>query len=279
MNLETVIGQDFTIIGTGRYLRTAEHDSLVIDKQKQLFYWNSRNIYGNIKDWFTKVKGCDNFVLTSTLNSVKVQTTKKYNKKIDESLLESFYSFGKSNRDYWLTYRGYNHSTIDLFKLGYTGEWYVIPIILDGKLQNFQCRKRGAVRMWYSIGDVHPFNFDSLPVTNTVFLTEGPPDAIMLEQNGLTAVSQTGGAGQITIYEKNFYRFYDKKQIYITYDNDKAGNYGSKRLAKVFGSKAKIYNFWDYSNGFDVSDYFNSGKTAEQLLVEIYDKGRYWWEM
>lgn len=51
VRLEDEIAKYFELIGQGRYRRTREHDSLVIDTEMQRFYWNSLQITGDVVDW------------------------------------------------------------------------------------------------------------------------------------------------------------------------------------------------------------------------------------
>lgn len=50
-NLADLVGKKFTTTGQGRYLKTTEHDSLVIDTQQQMYFWNSHSEHGDIIDW------------------------------------------------------------------------------------------------------------------------------------------------------------------------------------------------------------------------------------
>ncbi|MHA2274253.1 MAG: toprim domain-containing protein [Candidatus Kariarchaeaceae archaeon] len=288
MRIEELISNDQELIssGKGRYLRGAVNDSLVVDIEKQVFYWNSRGIAGNSLDWLTKIKmmpiGDAYKVLGSqgdTLLPILYYEREKKDFVVSPSLVDSFFDFGKTNRDYWLYDRGYTHSTIDYFRLGFTGEWYTIPIWVNGRFKNFQCRKPEPKRMrpWYKGMGALPFNLDILSLgSKFCVLTEGPPDTIMLHQNNIVSISQTVGSSGWKVYRKYYMKFYPLDFIYICYDNDKAGDSGSVELAyQLFGSRAKIYNFWDFDEGYDVSDYFNNGGNKEEFMLLLQDKSRY----
>ena len=45
------MGEHYTLTGTGRYLKTKEHNSLVIDTHTGSYYWNSKSESGDIIDW------------------------------------------------------------------------------------------------------------------------------------------------------------------------------------------------------------------------------------
>lgn len=66
LTLEELIGETFTVVGRGRILTTAEHDSLKIDIANQRWRWYSSrwqefgNIdHGDLLDWYQLVHRCD----------------------------------------------------------------------------------------------------------------------------------------------------------------------------------------------------------------------------
>jgi hypothetical protein len=186
--------------------------------------------------------------------------------------VETFYTYGKEHRDYWHNVRGYTTETVERFRLGYTGVWYTIPIFIEGTFRNFQCLRyepKGR-KAWYVGMGALPFNFSILKLTDWVVLTEGPVDAIMLRQNDIPAISQTGGAG--TWKNEWLPYFMNTKQIYVTYDNDEAGNAGAERALDNLGTRALAYNFWDYKEGFDATDFFKEGGTKDEFLDLIKGK-------
>lgn len=290
MRIEELVSRDQELIpvGKGRYLKGSVNDSLIIDTKRQLFFWNSKGIAGTTLDWLVKIKGMskeDAYKSMGTHTLIPPPLTYYEDRKrefvVSPTLVSSFFELGKTHREYWLD-RGYKHSTIDYFRLGYTGEWYTIPIWLDGEFRNFQCRKSEPKRMkpWYTGMGALPYNLDILKVYDDFcILTEGPPDVIMLYQNGFPSVSQTVGAGGYKIYRKYFMRFFPLNRIYICYDNDKAGREGSIELGILFGLQAKIYNFWDFDDGFDVSDYFNDGGNAKDFMSLLESKSKHWFEV
>ena len=288
MTLEELVGQDYTLIGKGRYIRALEHNSLVIDTEEQVFYWNSKQIFGGIYDWLTKIKGISH----AEAKKYKVDRPASIfdrateNKAVSDivvlpELVETFYNLGKNYREYWYDKRGYTDRTIENFRLGYTGNgWYSIPIYVDGLFRNFQCRRADSkvMRPWYRDLGALPFNFAMLNICSTVVLTEGPVDAIMLRQYDIPAVSQTSGAGALAVYRQYYSRFLGLDKIYICYDNDVAGNEGAFRLARLFGDKAVVYNLWDFDKGYDITDFFKAGHTAEEFMGLMNGKGKRFYE-
>jgi DNA primase len=117
-----------------------------------------------------------------------------------------------------------------------------------------------------------------LKYTTEVFLTEGPTDAIVLSQNGLPAVSQTGGSENWT--DDWFPYFITQKRIYIVYDNDDAGKKGAVATAKKLGIfKCRLYNFDGMDKGYDPVDFFKDGGTKEQFVNLITEQAKYTFEL
>jgi hypothetical protein len=286
MSIEDIISKTHELHGRGRFLRSVDHDSLVVDRQRQLFFWNSRGIFGNSVDWLVKVMGVNiqeakNAVANKEddLFSGVYTTHKKNDVKPDSDLVEVFYLRGKGHREYWYDVRGYTQETVERFRLGYTGKLYTIPIYVDGHFKNLQClRHKPKGRFaWYKGLGALPFNFSMLKFTDWVVLTEGPVDAIMLRQNNIPAVSQTGGAG--TWSNQWLHYFIGIKEIFVTYDNDEAGNKGAKRVAKNLGlDRTRIYNYWDFADEFDTSDFFKKG-TRDEFLETIRGKAVTAWRV
>lgn len=270
MDLVELIARDYTIVGTGRFLKTAEHSSLVIDKEKQIFYWNSKKISGNVRDWFLKIK---HEPFTGTVHKPSIFDTQVSDEALlsyhpDASLIDLFWK-NSVNSNYWASYRGYTQETIDKFRLGYTGEWNTIPVYEDGIFVNFQCRTNEPekrMKHWYKGVGPHTFNFSILPlVRDFVIITESPVDAIMLDQFNIPAVSQTAGSGDVKIFAKNIVKFLHIKKVFIVYDNDTAGREGASKLSTLFGEQASVFTFDGFSPKFDITDYFKQGKSTDDF--------------
>lgn len=287
MTIEELIGQTYELRGHGRWLRSIEHDSLVVDTERQAFFWNSKSVSGNAYKWLTEVLGYTHEDATAQLKnsdtfifSKAPVSTEKYDVVPYPKLVDVFYSHGKDHREYWYDIRGYTEETVDRFRLGFNDEWYTIPVYVDGEFKNFQCLKHNPRRRksWYAGLGALPFNFSNLAVTDWVVLTEGPVDAIMLRQNNIPAVSQTGGSG--TWKNKWLPYFIKTKTIYIAYDNDIAGNEGSLKPAKNLGSeRSLIYNFWDFNDGYDITDFFKDGGTKDEFLELLNSKAVQLWSV
>lgn len=281
--LEDIISKDYTLRGSGNYLRALEHDSLVIDVNKQIWYWNSKGIAGDMFDWLIKVKGYSKARARDVVgkHDPLLVLTRGMEKKeavsVNENLVDAFFNLGKYYREFWYS-RGYLDSTIDLFKLGYSGDWYTIPIFVDGKFRNFQCRTPDKkMKHWYRGVGPLPFNIDYVAGKEFFVLTEGPVDAIMLMQYGIPAMSTNTGAGY---FERGWMgKFRNLKEVWIVHDNDDAGRKGAKRIGKIFGTIARCYCFDGFIEGYDVSDYLLDGATADDFSRLVGDSGKYWFEI
>jgi len=282
--LENLISEDFTLLNVDkRFSKTQQHSSLVLDREKNIFYWNSKNIVGSVYCYLTKVRGLTKVDALQIMKSVDenpflfVNVEEKEHEEVVQysPLVEIFYEYGKKHGNYWHTKRGYTDNTIAEFKLGYTGVWYTIPIFENGKFVNFQARKETPkiIKHWYVGVGPHSFNFSILKLTNWVIITEGPVDAIMLRQNGIPAVSQTGGSGN---WDRNWNPlFATKKRIYVVYDNDEAGIFYANKVAYQWGRRAKVYNFEGQLPKYDITDYFKNGGTRDDFMHLLEKESKY----
>lgn len=284
--LETLISEDFVLTNPDkRFAKTQQHSSLVLDREKNVFYWNSRNIIGNALTYLVHVRGYTTRQATELLRKYDgdlplyrfadaVVAKEKPDFVAHSPLVDIFYKYGKKYENYWHEKRGYTNGTIDEFKLGFTGTWYTIPIFEDGKFVNFQVRRENpkTIKHWYTGVGPHSFNFCTLKLTDWVVITEGPVDAIMLRQNNIPAVSQTGGSGY---WNKDWNPLFShKKKIYVVYDNDDAGKFHAQKVANQWG-RAKYYTFDGYADKYDITDYFKDGGTREGFMELLKEKSKH----
>lgn len=273
--LLTLVSQDFKLIRKGRYFTTDEHDSLIIDPRKALFFWNSRGLMGDAVSYLIQVRGLNYGQAIDSLG----KTIGKFNYEVYEAkpsdpnpaLVDIYFNYGQDYLDYWYEVRGYTDETIRKFKLGYSGEYWVIPIFVDGKFRNFQ--KRGFDRYGNKINKHYyenigrlPFNFDVLPedYSAPIYIAEGLVDAIMLSQDGRIAISQnTGSNGWNHEWSHQLMNY---EQIYIVYDNDEAGRYGARRTAKYLRHNSHIL-IWpkEFPKKYDITDLYKSGGSIDDL--------------
>jgi DNA primase len=275
--VDRIIALDFPLTRSGeRYFRAVPHDSLVIDTKKNLFFWNSIGVSGDGYDWLTKVRGL------SSMEAIKIlqqYTNVPIKARVDTSLftpsgpyyklLSIFHELGKGHRDFWYE-RGYTDDTIDLFQLGWTGKYYVVPIIHDGKLLNFQCRTKDK-RMWSwtkGLGKL-PFNFSAIKDNeyNWIIITESLVDCIIATQYGYPAVSISPNA--LGLDNRFVGHFHGIPKIYLMFDNDKAGKRGMKNVAKKFPNRSWVPQWEGYPDKADVGDVLkDEGPYAFENLLD-----------
>jgi DNA primase len=278
------VEEDFGIKGYGRWLKGIEHDSLVVDTENDLFFWNKNKIHGDALSYLIRVRGLPleqaKTILNNTKNKSTIYTSDNnteyttYNKLVDV-----FWNNGKTNRKYWHK-RLLTDSTIDRFKLGYYDGWYTIPIFENGMLVNIQKRRdepEKAIIPWYK-GKPTIFNSTILKLVDEVFFTEGIVDCILLNQNGLPSISKNTGA--ITWLNEWLKFFVRVGRIYLIFDNDDAGRSGAKKIAKNLGEyKCKIFTFEAQKEKYDIIDYFKDGNNIDDFIKLVEDKSKYVFEV
>lgn len=274
--IDKIIERDMRLQRSGhRYLRGVDHDSLVIDLERNLFYWNSIGVHGDALKWMTDIKGLS---YKEALTQLQKYSGLPFTRILDflekpapiyPKLLQTFFELGKRRRQYWYN-RGISDTTLDFFQIGHTGKFHVIPIIVDDKLVNFQCRKAGLdKRMWrWSSGrPPYPFNTGRPYTSNYVLLTEGLPDAMILHQMGKPVISQDSGPQSWRKeWNKHIVGF---DTVYIIFDNDEAGIKGARRTARKMLNKACIV-FWPYGfpKKYDINQaYLDFGEEKFNILL------------
>lgn len=104
----------------------------------------------------------------------------------------------------------------------------------------------------------------------TIFITEGELDALVLNSFGFLAVSSTGGCSTFKIEWAEMLKDND---VYIVYDKDDAGIRGSLKVNKMI-PHAKIVYFPENFRGKDITDFFRSHTVAE--FLKCVDKAETW---
>jgi DNA primase len=285
--LEAIISKDQELEGSGRWLHGVVNDSLVVDVEKQIFFWNSRDIAGDVYVWLTQIKGMEYAEAKAYLREQGqyygdfIHTIKeKEEVVVYPKLVDVFYEEGMFfPRDYWEK-RGISTETINRYKLGYHQGWYMIPLFQDGLFRNFQMRQEipeKKIRSYYNgVGRIL-FNSDIMKITDKIIIAEGPTDCLRLVQEGVPCVSHNAGSEGWD--DKWFKYFIHQKEIIVCYDNDSAGEAGVKKVAKNLGIyRTKVYTFPGMSKGYDIIDFFRDGGTAKQLL-DMFKDSKYIFEV
>ena len=264
--LYNLIANQYTFVGRGRFLKTMEHSSLVYDTERDVFWWNSKEIVGDVYVWLTKILGYstrdarDFIRLNSGSSELKIYT-KVTNQKgevttVYPKLVQLLWENGKKHREYWYR-RGITDITCDRFLLGYYEGWYTIPFFVENAFVNFQKRRDEPdklIKSWYRGLSPILFNSSVLSIAKVVVITESPTDAILLSQFGYPAVSHNGGA---TFWNQDWNKYFvDQKEIFIVYDNDEPGEKGARGVAEALGLyRTKIYTFHGYVDKYDLGDW------------------------
>ena len=91
---------------------------------------------------------------------------------------------------------------------------------------------------------------------DTVYLAEGIPDCISLDQLGYSAVATLGAS----LNQEHARKFSDCETVFICFDGDAAGREGAPKVARLLGTKARIVELPD---GLDVNEYFQKHTKAD----------------
>ena len=284
--LKNLIEEDFGIEGNDKWWRSSLHNSLVYNAESDTFFWNSAGIQGDAYVYLTEVRSLDpvsaraylknaggDFTLVTRIRGeTEIITYPKLITIFWENLKEV-------SKDFWYC-RTITDSTIDRFQLGYWKGFYTVPITQDSVFRQIILRKdnpKKLIRKYYKSNENYLFNSDILRTSRTVYITESPISAIILEQNGLPAVSHDGGAQG---FEKRWFHYFLKvERIIILGDNDQAGRLGAIKTAKILGEdRCKIYCFDDEIEKYGADDWFIDGKSADKLEETVETFGKYTYE-
>lgn len=250
MNIQEAVGHVFTITGTGRYQRTLEHDSLVIDTYKNTFYWNSRSFGGDVHTFMTKVL---NFPMEiADLFSTPIKEYTPVKRELNQDLGHLFWKFGKDTRDFWYG-RGFNDTVIDEYKLGYFGGNYTIPFFMAGELKALILRGENKFISEVAGSGKSLFGLDNL-VKRDILLVESPLDVPLLKRFGFDSISYTYGANA---WDNSWDFLLEDYNVVVIPDNDPAGKQIIKRL--TFYAKVVC---WPKTTpkGFDIGKLYKSNK-------------------
>jgi len=289
--LEKLIDEDFGIEYRegSRWGKAVKHDSLVLDREKGIFYFNSKHIVGVPLTYLMDVRGMSFQQAREYLSKYKYVDTFSHTINTETGdivvypkLVDIFYDSGRSSdrRVYWYS-RGINDTTIDIFRLGWYNGFSTVPIYMDGSFRQFQLRMDGEkrqIRNFYRGVGPLLFNSDVLKVVDDVYITEGLTDCLRLGQEGIPSVSHNTGAGG---WQEQWYKYFlHQKNIYVIFDNDQAGKSGAKKVAKNLGIyRTKIFNFSGYEDKYDVVNFFQDGGTRKEFIELVKNRSKYLFEL
>lgn len=288
--IQDLVQEDFGYEKEGRnWGRAEKHSSLVVNESEQKWYWNSEETGGDILSYLIKIRGMSKKSAQEIVNNGRkfISGLPKDSKELIfyspmEKLVDAFWLLGKNNREYWYN-RKLVDRTIDRHRLGFYNGWSVIPLYNGDDFVNFQMRRdvpEKSITMWYKEKIWKPILVNSglLSLVDTIFITEGTVDALLLHQEGIPAVTQTNGAN---VWSPMWYPLFDNvNRIYYIADNDKAGRIAAKRVAESLGQyRTLIYQFEGKPEKYDTVDFFRDGGSAKDFKELVERDSKYLFEI
>jgi len=201
-------------------------------------------------------------------------------------IIESCYRALPTNIRQYLNLRGISDSIIDKHKLGwgkfYGRNWITIPIKdQDGSLNGFKLRRDPNGNEDTGKYCFYPKGFKATlygwEILNNnpdcIVICEGEFDCMLLEANGIPAITSTAGAE--TFKKEWIEHLRGIRNVYICFDKDEAGQRGSQKLIETLieelpGSMISKITLPEKMEGKDITDYFvKYGGTADELIHSL----------
>jgi len=167
----------------------------------------------------------------------------------------------------YLHNRGLKPTVLQRNKITWDGARIVIPIFDKDGIWLFNKYRRDPAltdgpKYTYDKGSTSAlYGAEKLSGTDPVIICEGEFDALILEAQGLTGVSSTGGAGT---FKLEWFDLMAGKEVYVCFDNDKAGLQGMERVTKMHPETKAIFLPGVPEHG-DITDYFMAGNTRDDF--------------
>lgn len=153
---------------------------------------------------------------------------------------------------------------------------YTIPIFdQDGTLVNVRMYKPNARSSQFKMiswgkgnGTGRIYGFDTLADNDNIVLVEGEWDRIVSLQEGLPAVTDTGGS---KVFKPEWAKHFKGKNVYVAYDDDDAGKRGAQKARRVLEEAAEyVYGVTlELDSGKDMTDFFLAGRTADDFRARM----------
>jgi twinkle protein len=148
----------------------------------------------------------------------------------------------------WLHDRGISNEAIKAYHVvaskddkvtGMKDDQYVIfPFMRDGKLINFKARNIDNKKDQRISGGAEPllFGWQAIPENaRSVCICEGEPDALVLWQYGIPALSVQSGVSNLSWLDTDYANLERFSEIYLCMDGDEAGKEGAAKLVERLG--------------------------------------------
>lgn len=175
----------------------------------------------------------------------------------------------------WLAGRGIGQEAIDAYKVaasladpvaGLSADQYVIfPFMRDGNLINWKARNIDNKKDQRISGGAEPllFGWQAIPENaRTVCICEGEPDALVLWQYGIPALSVQSGTSNLSWLDTEYANLERFSEIYLCLDNDDPGRQGTAKLVERLGrERCKVVALPHK----DANDCLKAGVTRDEI--------------
>ncbi len=158
----------------------------------------------------------------------------------------------------WLNKRGLTDGILALRDISYDGR-IVIPIkdfkgnILFRRYRRDPSLPDDGPKYTYEKGSYTAlFPIENLS-KHTIIICEGEFDAMILESKGFNAITSTGGAMS---FQEEWKHFFEGKNVYVVFDNDKAGREGIMKVCRALPHAMVIPLPPEVGEHGDVTDFF-----------------------
>lgn len=172
--------------------------------------------------------------------------------------------------------RGFTKETVANWNIGWDGERYTIPVRnARDEIINVRRYKMNAARAQDKMlnipghGSAAIFGLSILAKSDTVVLTEGETDCILLNQHGIPSVTHTAGAAT---FRTQWGPLFTDKTVYVCYDHDDAGRNGARKVKKILDSFATAVYIIDIpldTKGADITDYLHKEGFASDDFIRL----------
>jgi hypothetical protein len=224
-----------------------------------------------------ELTGTDNVVFLNDAKARRSNTGTSTDKAaLSEGLVLSWHQALMKNEAALATFlekRALTRETVEKYQIGFESRYkrYLIPIRdVNGLLVNVRRYRPDAdpsqkminLSGWGSPPRLFPA---AMLGEHSLLIVEGELDALIAIQHGFPAISGTGGAGR---WDGSWSKLFSGKDIVISYDNDKEGRIGAKKVERAlrsFAASVRILPPLMDAEKSDITDFFKSGGTASQL--------------
>ncbi len=167
----------------------------------------------------------------------------------------------------YLHERGLTNAVLKRNKITWDGARIVIPVFDKDGIWLFNKYRRDPAlndgpKYTYDKGSTSSlYGAEKIASGNPIIICEGEFDSLILEAQGFVGVSSTGGAGT---FKLEWFDLMAGKEVYVCFDNDKAGLQGMERVTKMHPKTKAIFLPGVPEHG-DITDYFMAGNTRDDF--------------